>query len=102
MVKSYQLLTIFSFFPVKNMGAAKAYLFRVLSHSTTSYSYSEELKYDLPHNSKRRDAVIGLIGGVLFFILAIGLSICTVKICNKPWRRKHYRGKISYLYAASL
>ena len=80
------------FFSVKNMGAAKAYLFRVLSHTTTSYSVSEEFKYDLPDNLKQRAVVAGLIGGVLFFIVAIVLSVCTVKICNKRRRRKHDRG----------
>ena len=46
-------------FSVKSMGAAKAYLFRVLSHSTTSYSISDELKYDLPENVKRRAVTAG-------------------------------------------
>ena len=75
------------------MGAAKAYLFRVLSHSATSYSFSEELKYDLPENVKRRAVTAGMVGGFLFFIVAIVLSVCTVKICNKRRRRKHDRGK---------
>ena len=34
----------------------------------------------------------GLIGGILFFIVAIILSVCTVKICNKRRRRKQERG----------
>ena len=85
--------TIFiSFFPVKNMGTAKAYTFRVFSHSLTSYSISDELKYDLPENVKRRAVTAGLIGGLLFFIVAIVLSVCTVKICNKKRRRKQERG----------
>ena len=33
------------------------------------------------------------LGGVLFFIVAIVLSVCTVKICNKRRRRKHDRGE---------
>ena len=83
----------FSLFSVKNMGAAKAYLFRVLSHSATSYSVSDTFRYDLPDNVKRRAVTAGLIGGILFFIVAIVLSVCTVKICNKRRRRKHDRGK---------
>ena len=75
------------------MGAAKTYLFRVLSHSATSYSVSEEMKYELPENVKKRAVTAGLIGGILFFIVAIVLSVCTVKICNKRRRRKHDRGK---------
>lgn len=82
-----------SSFPVKNMGTAKAYLFRVYSHSLTSYSVSKNLKYDVPDNVKRRAVTAGLIGGILFFIVAIVLSVCTVKICNKRRRRKQERGK---------
>ena len=81
------------FFSVKNMGTAKAYLFRVLSHSATSVSFSLEKKYELPDDLKDRAVVAGLIGGLLFFIVAIVLSVCTVKICNKRRRRKHDRGK---------
>ena len=75
------------------MGTAKAYLFRVFSHSLTSYSISEELKYDLPENVKRRAVTAGVIGGILFFIVAIVLSVCTVKICNKKRRKKQERGE---------
>ncbi|XP_059095272.1 protein turtle-like isoform X4 [Tigriopus californicus] len=75
----------------KNMGTAKSYLFRVFSHSVTSYSISEEHAYDLPENVKRRAVTAGLIGGILFFIVAIVLSVCTVKICNKRRRRKQER-----------
>lgn len=86
-------LIIYLYFAVKNMGTAKAYTFRVFSHSLTSYSISEELKYDLPENVKRRAVTAGLIGGLLFFIVAIVLSVCTVKICNKKRRRKQERGE---------
>ena len=76
------------------MGAAKAYEFRVVSHSATSYSFSEPFDYTVPDNVKQRAVTAGLIGGILFFIVAIVLSVCTVKICNKRRRRKHDRGKI--------
>jgi len=79
---------------VKNMGTAKAYWFRVFSHSASAYSISEKFKYDLPENVKRRAVTAGLIGGILFFIVAIILSVCTVKICNKRRRRKQERGNI--------
>ena len=32
-------------------------------------------------------------GGVLFFIVAIIVSVCTVKICNRRKRRKQEQGK---------
>ena len=75
------------------MGTAKAYWFRVFSHSATAYSISEKFKYDLPENVKRRAVTAGLIGGILFFIVAIILSVCTVKICNKRRRRKQGASK---------
>ena len=90
------------FFSVKNMGTAKAYLFRVLSHSATAVSVSGEKKYELPDDLKDRAVVAGLIGGLLFFIVAIVLSVCTVKICNKRRRRKHDRGKPINLFKKNL
>ena len=82
------------------MGTAKAYLFRVFSHSHTSYSISEEYKYEIPDDVKRRAVTAGLIGGILFFIVAIILSVCTVKICNKKRRRKQERGKFAFTHYA--
>ncbi len=35
----------------------------------------------------------GVSGGVLFFIVAIIVSVCTVKICNRRKRRKQEQGK---------
>jgi hypothetical protein len=78
------------------MGTAKAYLFRVFSHGATSFTISEDFKYDLPENVKRRAVTAGLIGGILFFIVAIVVSVCTVKICNKRRRRKHDRGQLLF------
>jgi len=73
---------------IKNMGTAKGYLFRVFAHSATSFTVSEELKYLMPPDVKKRAITAGLIGGVLFFIVAIIVSVCTVKICNKRKQRK--------------
>ncbi len=82
-----------SFLTVKNLGTAKAYLFRVLSHSATTYTASKAKVYKMPGHVKRRAVTAGLIGGILFFIVAIVLSVCTVKICNKRRRRKQERGE---------
>ena len=41
----------------------------------------------------RRAITAGLIGGVLFFIVAIIVSVCTVKICNRRKRRKQEQGE---------
>ena len=48
----------------------------------------------MPENVKRRAITAGLIGGVLFFIVAIIVSVCTVKICNRRKRRKQEQGNI--------
>ena len=49
-------------------------------------------RYAMPENVKRRAITAGLIGGVLFFIVAIIVSVCTVKICNRRKRRKQEQG----------
>ena len=76
------------------MGASKGYVFRVFSHSAETYSISDTYTYQLSADFKKRAVTAGLIGGILFFIVAIVLSVCTVKICNKRRRRKQERGKI--------
>ena len=35
------------------MGTAKAYMFRVYSHSATSYTVGKEIRYQMPENVKR-------------------------------------------------
>ena len=50
------------FFLVKNMGTAKGYMFRVFSHSATSFTPSDEFKYPMPPNIKKRAITAGLIG----------------------------------------
>jgi hypothetical protein len=39
-----------------------------------------------------RAITAGVVGSVLFFVAAIILSVCTVKICNKRKRRKMEKG----------
>jgi hypothetical protein len=73
---------------IKNMGTAKAYLYRVYAHSATGFTVSDVKKYSMPADVKRRAITAGLIGGVLFFVVAIIVSVCTVKICNRRKRRK--------------
>ena len=92
------------------MGTAKAYVFRVYAHSATAYTQSDPFRYlkkkkekkttsqifcryAMPENVKRRAITAGLIGGVLFFIVAIIVSVCTVKICNRRKRRKQEQGE---------
>lgn len=77
---------------VKNMVGGKTYYFRVLAHGNSSYESSEELKYFVPARVKQKAVTAGVVGGILFFIVAIILSICAVKICNKRKRRKQEKG----------
>lgn len=51
-------------------------------------------KTDQNNNRKGPRAITaGVVGSVLFFVAAIILSVCTVKICNKRKQRKMEKGK---------
>lgn len=79
-------------FAVKNMVGGRTYYFRVLAHSNSTYERSAEYKYVVPARVKQKAVTAGVVGGILFFIVAIILSICAVKICNKRKRRKQEKG----------
>lgn len=44
-----------------------------------------------------RAITAGVVGSVLFFVAAIILSVCAVKICNKRKQRKMEKGKLELL-----
>ncbi|XP_048480343.1 protein turtle isoform X2 [Plutella xylostella] len=73
---------------VKNLVGGRTYYFRVLANSATSYESSDEVKFPVPARVKHKAITAGVVGGILFFIVAIILSVCAVKICNKRKRRK--------------
>ncbi|XP_049825329.1 protein turtle isoform X3 [Aethina tumida] len=73
---------------VKNLVGGRTYYFRILAYSTKSYESSEEVKFSVPARVKHKAITAGVVGGILFFIVAIILSVCAVKICNKRKRRK--------------
>lgn len=77
---------------VKNLVGGRTYYFRVLANSLKSYESSEEVKYPVPARVKHKAITAGVVGGILFFIVAIILSVCAVKICNKRKRRKQEKG----------
>lgn len=81
------------FIPVKNLVGGRTYYFRVLANSATSYESSEEVKFPVPARVKHKAITAGVVGGILFFIVAIILSVCAVKICNKRKRRKQEKGE---------
>jgi immunoglobulin superfamily member 9B len=78
---------------VKNLVGGRTYYFRVLANSIKSYESSDEVKFPVPARVKHKAITAGVVGGILFFIVAIILSICAVKICNKRKRRKQEKGK---------
>lgn len=78
---------------VKNLVGGRTYYFRVLANSVKSYESSDEVKFPVPARVKHKAITAGVVGGILFFIVAIILSICAVKICNKRKRRKQEKGK---------
>ncbi|CAH1159818.1 unnamed protein product [Phaedon cochleariae] len=73
---------------VKNLVGGRTYYFRILAYSAKSYETSEEVKFSVPARVKHKAITAGVVGGILFFIVAIILSVCAVKICNKRKRRK--------------
>lgn len=82
---------------VKNLVGSRTYYFRVLAHSQNSYESSDEVKFSVPARVIRKAITAGVVGGLLFFIVAIILSICAVKICNQRKRRKQEKGEIHLL-----
>lgn len=78
---------------VKNLVGGRTYYFRVLANSLKSYESSDEVKFPVPARVKHKAITAGVVGGILFFIVAIILSICAVKICNKRKRRKQEKGE---------
>ncbi|XP_068907487.1 protein turtle isoform X7 [Tenebrio molitor] len=73
---------------VKNLVGGRTYYFRIVAHSVTNFESSEIVKFSVPARVKHKAITAGVVGGILFFIVAIILSVCFVKICNKRKRRK--------------
>ncbi|KAL7638192.1 UNVERIFIED_CONTAM: hypothetical protein RMT77_011817 [Armadillidium vulgare] len=75
-------------YKVKKFKSDTLYAFRVLAKTVTSFDVSEEFKFQVPVISKEREITAAIVGGILFFIVAIILSVCMVKICNNRKRKK--------------
>ncbi|KAL1506832.1 hypothetical protein ABEB36_006122 [Hypothenemus hampei] len=75
---------------VKNLVGGRTYHFQIFAHGPTSdiCEKSVEVKFSVPARVKHKAITAGVVGGILFFIVAIILSVCAVKICNKRKRRK--------------
>ncbi|GIY78377.1 hypothetical protein CDAR_85942, partial [Caerostris darwini] len=87
--------------PIKNVTHYEAkllqggkYVFRILAYSNegvaspSSNEVKLEIHGDLQDRNRSKAITAGVVGGILFFIAAIVLSVCAVKICNKRKRRK--------------
>ncbi|XP_050688156.1 protein turtle-like isoform X4 [Eriocheir sinensis] len=85
-------------FKVKKLQSGKKYHFRVYSKTLRSYSHSPTVSFDAPIQNKEKAITAALVGGILFFIVAIILSVCTVKICNKRKRRKQEKEIESHIF----
>ncbi|XP_055945123.1 protein turtle-like isoform X2 [Argiope bruennichi] len=77
---------------MSTLTGGQTYHFRVYAYSIMSVgSASPEVIFhaaDDESHGRNKAITAGVVGGVLFFIVAIILSICAVKICNKRKRRK--------------
>ncbi|XP_072154594.1 protein turtle isoform X4 [Bemisia tabaci] len=73
---------------VKSLVGGRTYHFRVVAFGVTTWQSSEIHKFSVPARVKHKAITAGVVGGILFFIVAIILSVCAVKICNKRKRRK--------------
>ena len=75
------------------------YIFRVEACSIGGKcTTSEEIPFVVPERDRKRAIVAGVVGGILFFIVAIILSVCAVKICNRRKRRKQEKGEWTEYY----
>lgn len=85
---------------VKNLVGGRTYYFRILANSLKSYESSDEVKFPVPARVKHKAITAGVVGGILFFLVAIILSVCAVKICNKRKRRKQEKEMAAALQTA--
>ncbi|GIY78375.1 protein turtle, partial [Caerostris darwini] len=97
--------------PIKNVTHYEAkllqggkYVFRILAYSNegvaspSSNEVKLEIHGDLQDRNRSKAITAGVVGGILFFIAAIVLSVCAVKICNKRKRRKAEKVYSDFLY----
>ncbi|XP_071542829.1 protein turtle homolog B-like isoform X4 [Panulirus ornatus] len=83
---------------VRKLQSGKKYYFRVFSKTMRTYAPSNEIMFTAPVQNKEKAITAALVGGILFFIVAIILSVCTVKICNKRKRRKQEKELQSHIF----
>ena len=79
-------------------------MFRINSHTLTSQASSEKVSYIIQRKIKDKAITAGIVGGILFFIVAIILAVCTVKCVNKrnKRRRREQENGISCLFFIAI
>lgn len=82
------------------------YILRVLAYSLLGAGQpTPQYEFEVPgggtKTSKDKAIAAGVVGGILFFVAAIVLSVCAVKICNKRKRRKAEKGMQIYCHVFS-
>ena len=104
-LKSAVFISIDWTFSVKGLQTGKSYSFRVNAHTLTSQSSSEKLVFIVPKKIRGNAITAGVVGGLLFFIVAIILAVCTVKCVNKRNRRRRReqeKGALGTFFHSSL
>ncbi|XP_032791333.2 protein turtle isoform X2 [Daphnia magna] len=89
-----------TYFQVKNLSPGKTYVFRINSHTLTSQASSEKVTYIIQRKIKDKAITAGIVGGILFFIVAIILAVCTVKCVNKRNKRRRREQENAYSMVA--
>ncbi|XP_064078244.1 protein turtle-like isoform X11 [Macrobrachium nipponense] len=85
-------------YTIKKLNAGKKYYFRVFAKTLRSFETSQEVMFLAPMQNKEKAITAALVGGILFFIVAIILSVCTVKICNNRKRKKQEKELQSHIF----
>jgi len=85
---------------VKKLEVGKKYVFRVNAHTLTSQASSDKATFTLSKRLKQKAVTAGVVGGILFFIVAIILAVCTVKCVNKRNKRHQREQEKAYSMVA--
>ena len=77
----------------RGLKPGQTYVIRVVAYTTMGIASPTQIyEFDIPSlgtkNSRDKAVAAGVVGGILFFVAAIVLSVCAVKICNKRKRRQ--------------
>ncbi|XP_047741035.1 protein turtle [Hyalella azteca] len=83
---------------VDKLTPGKTHRFKVFAKTLTSFQVSEEVSVTLEELDKKKAVTAAVVGGMLLCIVAIILSVFTVKICNKRKRKKQEKELQSHIF----